>query len=268
MKTEVLHMNAVPAPTASSAFPAAHNAIETEKPTTGRLVLSLLMRTILFFIFGLAIAAILAWTGHDEPLRAAAKWWPFQAILANIVTFLVLRRWIHREGGRYRDMLRMPKGQLRRYLLEVLWLIPVGFLFGAVPLFLSSYVILGSFLPPDTMFQPLPMWAAIVALIVFPISNGLVETPTYMGYALPRIQRKTGALWIAILFSGLALALQHIPLPIVLDGPYMLWRFVAFIPLAIAVGFIFSRTKRLLPIMIVHAIMDLQMVMQVFASSL
>lgn len=234
----------------------------TETSIGGRIIISLVMRTILFILFGALIVGVFALAGNSTPLQAAEKWWPFQAIFANIATFLVLRSLLKKEGISYFSIFNYKKGRAKKDILETLWLLIVGFLAGAVPLFLFSYLLLGSFTPPDVMFQKLPFWAAAIALILFPISNGLVETPTYIGYALPRIKERTGKLWLAVSLSGLFLALQHIALPLVFDGSYMMWRFLSFVPLAIILGFIYTKTNRLLPIALAHFIMDLQLVVQ------
>ncbi|MCK8487051.1 CPBP family glutamic-type intramembrane protease [Paenibacillus sp. MBLB2552] len=229
---------------------------------------SLLMRTIFFILFGLLIVGASALAGNEHPLQAAERWWPFQAILANLATFIVLRSFLRREGQAYSRIFDFQKKRLGKDLKQFAWLLAVGFALGGIPLYVFSAVILGSFVPPDLMFQPLPVWAAVIALVIFPLSNGLVETPTYIGYALPRLKKITGKQWLAILLAGLALAFQHIVLPIVADVPYMLWRFVAFIPLGIAIGFIFSRTRRLLPIALAHYVMDLQLAITLFIYSI
>lgn len=234
----------------------------------GSVVFSLLMRTLLFLVFGLIFVGWFALSGSEHPLKEAERWWPFQAILANAATFIILRHFIHREGGTYRSLFNVQKSRIGKDLRQFAWLLVVGFILGGIPLFAFSYLILGTATPPDLMFQPLPLWAAFIALIVFPLSNGLVETPTYIGYALPRLRAAAGKLWPALIVAGLALAFQHVALPLVVDVPYMLWRFVSFIPLAIGLGFIFSRTKKLFPIALAHFVMDLQLAIQLFLNSM
>jgi membrane protease YdiL (CAAX protease family) len=229
---------------------------------TGRVVFSLVMRTLLFAAFGGLMVGVMALSGSDQPLKDAEKWWPFQAILANMATFIILKSFLKKEGLPFRSLFNLKSGRVKKDIKETFLLFVVGIICGAIPLYLFSYLLLGSFIPPATMFQPLPLWAMVIALILFPITNGLVETTTYMGYALPRIQQKSGKLWLAIVLAGLALAFQHVALPLVDDVPYMAWRFLAFIPLALVLGVIYSKTKRLLPIAIAHFLMDLQLVVQ------
>ncbi|WP_413301744.1 CPBP family intramembrane glutamic endopeptidase [Bacillus sp. 1P10SD] len=251
MKKELLNSNSVQV-----------RIVNNENKIGRRIVFSLVMRTILFILFGALLVGFFALAGESSPLHAAEKWWPFQAIFANIVTFLILRSLLKKEGHSYFSIFNFKKGRAKKDTLETLWLVIVGIVAGAIPLFLFSYLLLGTFTPPEVMFQKLPIWAAATALILFPISNGLVETPTYIGYALPRIKARTGKLWLAITLSGLFLAFQHVALPLVFDGPYMMWRFLSFVPLAIILGIIFNKTNRLLPIAIAHFLMDLQLVVQ------
>ncbi|MFT4415426.1 type II CAAX prenyl endopeptidase Rce1 family protein [Fredinandcohnia humi] len=229
-----------------------------------RIVISLLMRTFLFFIFGAIIVGLFTMSGYDNPLKEAEKWWPFQAILTNITTFFILRQLLKKEGIQYRSIFNFKKGRAWKDIKETIWLLLIGIALGAIPLYIFSYLLLGSFIPPDTMFQPIPSWALVIAVIIFPLSNGLVETPTYIGYALPRIYKVSKKLWIAIIIAGIALALQHIALPLVFDIPYMAWRFLSFLPLAIGLGFIFTKTNRLLPIAAAHFLMDLQLIIQLW----
>jgi membrane protease YdiL (CAAX protease family) len=239
----------------------------TKVHLSGRIVLSLLMRTMLFFTFGFAIAGIFALAGHEQPFQTAMIWWPFQGIMANTATFFILKYWFRTEGERYSDLFRVKKGEGMKHVKQVLLLLLVGFVLGGVPLYLFSYLLLGTLVPPDTMLQAMPLWAAVISLLLFPLTNALVETPTYIGYSFSRIQQKLGSVWMAALLAGLALALQHIAMPIVSDVPFMLWRVLSFLPLAIALGFIYNRTKKLLPIIIVHFIMDLQLTFQIYINS-
>ncbi|MCR2805748.1 CPBP family glutamic-type intramembrane protease [Paenibacillus soyae] len=243
-----------------------HGAVGTASKSS--LWFSLMMRTLFFIGFGLVFVGISFLAGYEHPMKAAERWWPFQAILANIATYAVLRYFLRKEGQSYGSLFGFRRSITGLDMKQFAWLLVVGFAVGGIPLYLFSYAILGSFVPPNLMFQPLPVWAAILALVLFPLTNGLVETPTYVGYALPRLKRATGSGRLAILFAGLALAFQHVALPLVLDVPYMLWRFAAFIPLGLAIGFIFSRTKRLLPIAMAHYVMDLQLAITLFVYSM
>ncbi len=235
---------------------------------SNRVFFSLMMRTLLFVLFGAIIVGLFALLGNETPLKAAEKWWPFQAILANIATYFILRMFLKKEGLTYLSIFNYEKGRKKKDAVETLWLLIVGMIVGAIPLYVCAYLLFGTFHLPTTMLQEIPLWALIIALVVFPLSNALVETPTYIGYALPRIEAVTGKRWLAIVLAGLALAFQHIALPLVFDMPYMLWRFLSFIPLALVLAFIYTKTKRLFPIVLAHYLIDLQLVIQLAAMTL
>ncbi|RHW36578.1 CPBP family intramembrane metalloprotease [Lysinibacillus yapensis] len=229
---------------------------------------SLVMRSLFFLGFGLIFVGIFTLKGSDHPFQEAEKWWPFQVIFANLFTFIILRFFLKKEGRQYGSLFQSGVDISRKKVREYGVLFLLAVIGGAVPLYLFSYLFLGSIIPPDTHFQALPIGFAAIALILFPLSNALVETPTYIGYALPRLQASIGKIYVPILLAGLALALQHVFLPIVLQADYMLWRLFSFIPLAIILGLFFTKTKRLLPIVIIHFLMDLQLILQMFLNSL
>lgn len=229
---------------------------------------ALVMRTVFFLVFGLLIIVICSVIGLDDAMKEAEKWWPFQAILANIASFIVLKSLLKKEGKSYNSILHFRKGKFKKDMLKGLLYLLISFPFAALGLYGLSYLILGDIQPPTNMMQALPLWAAVIAVVVFPLTNALVELPTYFGYAFPRIEKKWGSVGLAILLPALFLAIQHGPLPIVLGGSYIAWRLLAFIPLAIVVGIIFHKTRNMTPLLIAHFVMDLQMVVYVLMASL
>jgi membrane protease YdiL (CAAX protease family) len=229
--------------------------------------LVLIMRTVFFLVFGLVMIALFSSFGSGEAMKEAEKWWPFQAILANIASFLVLKFLLKKEGKSYNSILQFKKGKTGKDIGKGLLYLLISFPFAALGLYGGSYLLLGDIQPPTNMMQAIPLGAAIIALIVFPLSNALVELPTYFGYAFPRIEKKWG-LAMAMVLPALFLAIQHGPLPIVLGGSYIAWRLLAFVPLAFVVGFIFHKTRNITPLIVAHFIMDFQMVMYVLLAAL
>ncbi|WP_394236337.1 type II CAAX prenyl endopeptidase Rce1 family protein [Niallia oryzisoli] len=240
----------------------------SSKRLVHKVYFSLVLRTVLFLIAGLLFVGVLTLKGSDTPFQEAEKWWPFQVILANLVTYFIMKALLKKEGRSYKSLFLAPVDKNRKTVREYVVLFLAAVVGGAVPLYLFSYLLLGAIPPPDTHFQALPVVLAAIALILFPLSNAMVETPTYIGYALPRLQQATGRIYIPILIAGFFLALQHIFLPIVLDADYMLWRLVSFIPLAVILGVFFTKTKRLMPIVVIHFLIDLQLVSQMFVNSI
>jgi hypothetical protein len=116
--------------------------------------------------------------------------------------------------------------------------------------------------------SPLPMWAALLSLVVMPVSIALVELPAYMGYALPRLEALTGRRWIPVLLAVFWLALQHSALPLIFDPRFILYRFISMLPIALYIGLVYRRMRRLGPLMVLHYLSDLQLGITVFLLSL
>ncbi|MFD2445031.1 type II CAAX prenyl endopeptidase Rce1 family protein [Bacillus sp. CGMCC 1.16607] len=235
--------------------------------TQARILSVLMMRTVFFLIFGLLMIAIFYGLGSDNAMKEAEKWWPYQAILANIASFLVLKSLLKKEGKSYNSILQFKKGKLKKDVWKGLLYLLISFPFAALGLYGLSYLFLGDVQPPTNMMQAIPVGAAVIAVILFPISNAMVELPTYYGYSFPRVEKMWGTV-LALILTAVFLSVQHGPLPIVLDGPYIAWRLLAFLPLAFVVGFIFQRTRNITPLIIAHFVMDFQMVMYVLFASL
>ncbi|SOC22571.1 hypothetical protein SAMN05880501_11452 [Ureibacillus xyleni] len=232
------------------------------------ILFTLCMRTIFFLVFGLVMILIFNLLGSSDAMKEAEKWWPYQAILANVASFIVLKYLLNKEDKSYNTILHFKKEKLGKDVLKGLLYLLISFPFAAIGLYGVSYLVFGTMQPPANMMQALPLGAAIIALILFPLSNALVELPTYFGYAFPRIEKKWGSVALAIILPALFLSLQHGPLPIVLGGAYISWRLLAFIPLAFVVAIIFHKTRNITPLLIAHYVMDLQMVIYVLLASL
>ncbi|HEX5808751.1 MAG TPA: hypothetical protein VFY25_08815, partial [Anaerolineales bacterium] len=66
---------------------------------------------------------------------------------------------------------------------------------------------------------------------------------------------------LAWLIASLMLAVQHMFLPLMLDGRFILWRLGMYLPFALFAGFMIKLRPSLLPYyMIVHALIDISAV--------
>lgn len=235
--------------------------------TWGWPVFMLLGRTLLFLCTGLIMVTAFAATGSQDPWAAAVPWWPYQVIATNVLVYSLLRFLARREGLELKHLVGYRPDLVKKDLLQAAALLIPIFVVGSIGLYGASFLIWGT-MPPETMFQPLPLVAALVATVVFPLTNAMVETTTYMGYSLPRLEALTNHRWVPLLLAASGLAVQHVAFPLVLDGKFLLWRLVAFLPLALVVGLLYMRMRRLVPILIVHYLMDLQLVIMVLMASL
>ena len=64
---------------------------------------------------------------------------------------------------------------------------------------------------------------AAVTMVLFPVTIALAELPTYLGYAMPRLTLQTGSRWWGFALPVFMLSAQHIALPLIFDGKFLLW---------------------------------------------
>jgi hypothetical protein len=179
------------------------------------------------------------------------------AIFANIVSIYLLVRLYREEGRRYFDAIKFSRVSWKK---DVLWFLGASLI--GLPIISSPMTILGQALFGDRMiptymlFQPLPAWALIVSLL-FPITVAFAELPTYFAYSMPRIAVQIKSGWLAWLIASFFLGAQHMFLPLIPDGRFMLWRLLMYMPFALFAGFFLKLRPTLLPyFMIVHALVD------------
>ena len=75
------------------------------------------------------------------------------------------------------------------------------------------------------LVQPIPMWAAVIGLVAFPVTMAVAELPTYYGLILPRLQETWSNRWIALCVVVAWHATQHVALPLIFDVRFIAWRF-------------------------------------------
>ncbi len=109
---------------------------------------------------------------------------------------------------------------------------------------------------PVTTTQPLPVWAAILVIILFPATVMFAEIPLYLGYCAPLIKEKTNNEVFAIVYPLFFYALQHSFMPLIFDFKHMLSRFLMFIPLLIFIGIWYYKKRDLLPLIAGHGLLD------------
>jgi hypothetical protein len=101
-----------------------------------------------------------------------------------------------------------------------------------------------------------------VLSFLFPLTIAFSELPTYFGYAMPRIEAQLKNGWLAWLLASFSLAAQHMFLPLIFNGGYLLWRLGMFLPFALFTGLVLKLRPSLLPYFaIMHALMDVTTVL-------
>ena len=225
----------------------------------------LISRSVLFLVIQVLIALIVALTRKgslSESWNESARWWTFMAFLANFASIYILVRLFKAEGNRYMDMIRFSR---ETWKTDLFWFFVSSFItlpIAALPMNILGSAIFGDPMTPTLlMFRPLPGWAFALSFL-FPLTIGFAELPTYFAYCMPRLEAQLKNGWVAWLLASCFLAAQHIFLPLILDGGFILWRLLMYLPFALFVGLLIKLRPTLLPYaMIVHALADLSAVL-------
>lgn len=233
----------------------------TDSKAISRPWLMLISRSVLFIVFQALIALILFATGTISAWDESARWWTLVVSLTNFVSIYLLVRLYKAEGKRFLDIFKFSRATWKK---DLLWFILASII--AMPIVaapnepLAAAIFGDAMIATNMLFRPIPTWAFVLSFI-FPITIAFAELPTYFGYAMPRLSKQING-WLAWLIASFFLAAQHMFLPLILDGGYMLWRFGMFLPFALFTGLVIKLRPALLPyFVIVHALLDISTVL-------
>jgi len=219
----------------------------------------LIIRSILFLAFQTLIALVFLFGGKSDSWNASADWWPFAIIFTDMVCLGLLIRFYRREGKRFWDVFWIERQFIKKDLLFMLGFLIIGGHLGYLPNILSAQWLFGDpQVALDLLVQPLPIWAAVTSVALFPILQGLVEIPTYMLYAMPRLEAQGMRPWLAVSLASFFLSFQHVFAPFLPDGRFITYRLVMFLPFAVLIAIVMRWRPRLMPYMaVVHVLMDM-----------
>lgn len=213
-------------------------------------------RFILALILQLLVAVPYFFLGNPNPIEAAGHWFTVYGTLIDIGCLLLIRTLIKRENLRLIDLVNINSqsflGTVRTSIGYTALFLPLS----VIGMSISSFLLFGTPVPQQTM-GGIPLWGAIYSVTIWPILWAFTEQITYLGYALPRIERHVGKKWIAIAIVSFGWALQHAALPLSFDWNYIIMRVISFVPVAIVMALLYTRSRRLSPFIISHWIMDL-----------
>ena len=227
----------------------------TRNPALALLGLRLLLFAAAQGLFALGFLA----AGSSSPWQASTGLWPFAAALGSLVCGLVVAGLLKREGSSYREMIRFQKGSVGKDVLIAIGLFLLAGPIGYLPSPIFGKMIFGEAeTTTRILFPGLPVWAGILAVILFPLLVALTELPAYYGYIMPRLEAQLKNRFWAVLLPAFFLAAQHIALPLVFDGRFIAWRLLMFLPFALFFGVALRWRPRLLPyFMVGHWLIDL-----------
>jgi membrane protease YdiL (CAAX protease family) len=212
------------------------------------------------FVLALGLQMVLAIfffrAGYQNPIEDAGHWFTVYGTLIDILCLILIAFLIKKEGLRLIDLVNINSQSFIKTLLTSLGYIVLFLPMSVVGMSVSSFLLFGDPIPQQTM-GGIPMWGAIYSITIWPLLWAVSEQITYQGYALPRIATLLKSKWLAIAIVSFGWALQHAALPLSLDWRYIVVRVLSFIPVAMVMAFLYLRTRKLLPFIIAHWVMDL-----------
>lgn len=234
----------------------------------GRLTLAwpltmILARTFIFFVVGIIMIAGLSLAGSPDPWKESVPYWTLVVVISNFICIPLLQWLARREGISLGAIIDFQPAMVKKDLLSALKMVIPAYVTGMLGLYGTAYLIWGT-MPPAEMLEAPPLLVAITVAILLPITNAMAETTTYMGYSLPRLEALTKSPWIALLLPAIGLSIQHAAAPLTLDPKFILWRLINFLPCALYVAWAYRRGRRMMPLIFVHGLMDLQLILTMF----
>jgi membrane protease YdiL (CAAX protease family) len=227
------------------------------------MLVSLLMARSLLILLGQAITALVFWIqGNPEPWLTSVPYWNVSGSLADIGCLILLHYLLKKEGLSIIDLIRAPKIPIWRDIL-----IGVGLFLLIFPTIILGVTVLANLLIYGALepaiesglliARQLPIWATLYSFVVWWVIWSPTESTFYNGYLFPRFEALTGRSWIAILVVGFFWTFQHIFLPFIPDWRYLAWRFLQFLGIGLLMPWLFTRFRRLRPLIITHWLMDI-----------
>lgn len=191
------------------------------------------------------------------------NWWSIVASVVNIATILLLVFISKKQNKTFLGFLNYEKGKttVKQSVLISILIIVVGM----AGMYLAGYLCYGVIpYAAPMMIAPIPLWLAIINILILPVTTALAEEGLYLGCGVNNIKNK----YLAIFLPAFFFALQHSFIPVLMDFTYIVYRFLSFLPLTIILCWYYYKKRNPLPIMIGHALIDVATVMQILATSL
>jgi len=213
-------------------------------------------RCIIFFLIFIISSAVL-----NKSLDESSNIWSVVATVVNIITIFILILASKKNGG-YLKLINYEKGKTS--VKQVILITLLVLLVGMGGMYLAGFICYGVIpYAAPMMIAPIPLWLAVINVVLLPVSTALAEDGLYLGCGVNNIENK----YLAILLPAFFFALQHSFIPFLFDIRYIIYRFLSFLPLTIILCIHYHKNRNPLPIMIGHAVIDIATVVQIVLTS-
>lgn len=210
---------------------------------------------ILIFVLGSLI------TGKE--LSAISNWWTIVATIVNIFTIILLIVVSKKDDITYWELINYQKGETKAG--QVVLISIVVLVGGMGVMYLAGFLCYGKIpYAPPMMIAPVMKLLAIINFFLLPVTTAFAEDGLYLGCGVNMIKNKT----LGIIIPAFFYALQHCFIPTLIDGRYIIYRFLSFLPLTIILCYYYQRKRNPVPIMVGHAIIDMITGLEVLATSM
>lgn len=216
------------------------------------------MRSVIFLLIFLNASNL---TGKE--LGEISNWWTIVATVVNILTILLLVVIAKKNKMTYWDLINYKKGTTKVKQIVIISIIVLAV--GTGGMYLAGFLCYGVIpYAAPMMIAPIAKILAIINFFLLPVTTAFAEDGLYLGCGVNVIGNK----WAGILIPAFFYALQHCFIPTLLDGRYILYRFLSFLPLTIILCWYYREKRNPVPIMVGHALIDMMTVSWVLATSL
>jgi hypothetical protein len=211
-------------------------------------------------LFAQAVTALVLWLrGSPVPWAASVPYFYVFGTIADLGCLSILYLLLKKEGYHLMDLFSQPKRPAWRDVLIgaglFLLLFPIAIMGVSI---LANLIVYGNIQPDivSTLFARVPLWANVYSLVIWWVVWSPTESSFYNGYLFPRVEALTNRTWAAVLIVGFAWTLHHVFFPLVLDWKYVIWRFLQFLVVGMVFPWLFSRLRRLSPLIVTHWMLD------------
>ena len=200
-------------------------------------------------------------TGKE--LGDISNWWTVVATIVNILTIILLVAVSKKLKITYWELIGYKRGTTKVKQIVVISMIIL--VVGTGGMYLAGFLCYGviPYMAP-MMIAPISKIFAVINFFLLPVSTAFAEDGLYLGCGVGMIKNK----WAGIIIPAFFYALQHCFIPTLLDGRYILYRFLSFLPLTIILCRYFQKKRNPVPVMIGHALIDMMTVSWVLATSM
>ena len=216
------------------------------------------IRSLVFFLIFVLGSLIIG-----KELSAISNWWTIAATIVNIFTIALLLVVSKKNDMTYWELINYQKGETKAR--QVVLISIVVLVVGMGVMYLAGFLCYGKFpYAPPMMIAPVMKLLAIINCFLLPVTTAFAEDGLYLGCGVNVIENKT----LGIIIPAFFYALQHCFIPTLIDGRYILYRFLSFLPLTIILCYYFQKKRNPVPIMVGHAIIDMMTGLEVLATSM